>query len=199
MTIFKRRVLTLILMIGATYLSFITCFTLNKKMNDFDYLSSFSTTNNIYDILRGIHGMLFIAFVFLTVYFIYLLIWYREKVYDKLFCSYKAIGIVERIRNSTGAFVDVIFIKNGKYYIQEEYYNPDKNVKKIKSFVSFTGETKKIIPLTEFYVDIPKTAIIGDKLLLGFRYKKNHLIITNIHQTERFLKQNGFEDLIKTL
>ena len=145
----------------------------------------FSKIYKDYDALRYTSFSMAVLCTCTFGYITYLLIHYKEKIYDKLFDAYHIIGILNKEQLYPDE-VQVILEKKGKYYIQD--YNIFSGV-----LVGLTplnnSLQKEVLPLSEFNFtkfEFPNL-ILGDKAFLGFQYDTNKVFIGPMKELEVFM------------
>ena len=183
MTKMKKRIATLIFAIIAATLSVINIAISGKKMIAYDDLCFITNDYENYGGLRDFYFICFLFFFLIFIYLVYMIVRYKGKIYDKWFRAYKVYGIIDPKPDTEEGFVHPVFKRDGRYFVQDDYSNS----KKIKRFIPLTNEEiQNIKKLSLFYEDSPYSVIIGDKILFGFKYNGNQLVIYTEKELNKF-------------
>lgn len=193
-----RRICTLLVALIIALLSLFNAIVSIKNFFETDSYIFITNDYSNYGSARSI--FLIAAFFFTTVvfYILYMICRYRGMLYDRLFHSYKVIGIMN-IFNIVPDFVYVILKRNGKYYFQEDNYENTgkagtlKKVERVKNNIHY-----KIRPLSDFELNNDKfnKLIVGDKAIEAFQYEENKLIIGTRVEIREFLNNYQTNDKI---
>lgn len=195
MTKIIRRLCTLLMALVIALLSLVNAIiSINKFFETDSYLFMTNDYSN-YGSARGIFAITSFFFTIVFFYILYMMCKYRGKLYDRLFCSYKVVGIMNDF-NIVPEFVDIIVKRNGKYYSLDYFLELDsknaKTYRTIKKFVRVREcDISKIKPLSDFNTNNYNFSklIVGDKAIEAFQCDNNKVIVGTREELNEYLKK----------